>query len=247
MVAKIASDVAKPDGLLEVPSGRVAEFMAPLPVGCLWGVGPVTLGLLKEHGIGVIGDLAAAEEPWLQSVLGRRGLELRDRALGIDRSQVHTHRDAKSVSAETTMAEDVADRETLIDILEGQIASVIEHLRRRSRRGKTVRLKLRLADFTTFTRQRTLDVPTDDASLVLDVARALLDAEMRPGRRFRLIGVGLANLQTEDEWEGAQVVEAVQRSFLPSDCPHSFRYDWATISARPSLWVWPHIKGSSQP
>ena len=214
-VAKIASQVGKPDGLLLIQPGQERAFLDPLDVGLLWGVGPVTLGLLKEHGIGLIGDLAATEEPWLQSVLGRRGLELRDRALGIDRSEVHTRRDAKSISAETTMAEDVADRETLLDILEGQVAGVVEHLRRRSLRGKTVRLKLRLADFTTFTRQRTLDAPTDDASLVLDVARALLDAEMRPGRRFRLIGVGLANLQTEDEWEGAHGMEAVQLPLIP--------------------------------
>ena len=214
-VAKVASQVGKPDGLLLVPPGDERAFLEPLDVGLLSGVGLVTLGLLKEKGVTTIGALASSDEEWLKRALGKRGLELQQRALGIDHSQVHTHRDVKSVSSETTFAQDIGDLESLLVILEEQVNDAVEHLRRRGLRGKTVKLKLRLADFTTFTRQQTLVTPTDDASVVLDVARRLLDREVQPGRRFRLIGAGLANLMTEEDIDPAQVSDAVQLPLIP--------------------------------
>ena len=192
-VAKIASQLGKPDGLLLVPPGEQREFLTPLDVEMLWGVGPRTAALLRDSGIATIGDLAARDEKWLSSLLGKRGPELRARALGDDAEQVSVDREVKSVSAEVTMAVDEGDEARLLDEV-GRLASrVAERLRDGSLRGKTVSVKLRLADFTTFTRQATLPVPTDDLRAIRDSASGLMRRELGHGRRFRLVGVGVSN------------------------------------------------------
>ncbi len=205
-VAKIASQIAKPDGLLLVKSTEERAFLAPLDVGMLWGVGPRTESVLRDHGVNTIGHLAVCDEGWLQNTFGKRGHELKERALGTDNHPVTLHRETKSVSAETTLTQDVGDEATLRERMEELAQGVAERLRRSGLRGRTVQVKLRLADFTTFTRQVTLQAPTDEAETILPVAWDLLHREIGPGRRFRLVGVGVSNFN-----------EAFQLTLLPSD------------------------------
>ena len=203
-VAKVASQVAKPDGLLIVPPGDEQSFLAPLKVGLLMGVGPKTEEMLGGLGITVIGQLASRDEADLRAILGSRGPGLRERARGVDGSRVTIHHDRKSVSAETTFARDIGDPAELRASTDAQAREVAEDIRRRGLRGRTVRLKLRLSDFTTFTRQETLDMPTNDSGVIARVSLILLERELEPGRQFRLIGVGVTNFQ-----------EAVQLPLLP--------------------------------
>ena len=196
-VAKIASQLAKPDGLLMVRPGEERDFLAPLDIGILWGVGPKTAETLVKHGVNTIGHLTACDDGWLRKSLGKRGPELKGRALGMDNEQVTPHRDIKSVSAETTMAEDVEQEATLLEEMERLARTVALRLQREGLKGKTVAIKLRLADFTTFTRQSTLAAPTGDLEVISRAARGLLRRELKPGRRFRLIGVGVTNFHED--------------------------------------------------
>ena len=192
-MAKIASQLAKPDGLMVVTPGDERAFLEPLDVEMLSGIGPKTGSLLKGHGIATLGDLAGTDEPWMIQTLGRRGPDLKGRAMGIDNSAVEPHRETKSVSAETTMARDVDDEGVLTNGLRRLSEGVSARLRRSQLMGRTVTLRLRLSDFTTFTRQRTLPEPTDSQEVIFNVAQELLIVELTPGRRFRLIGVGVTN------------------------------------------------------
>lgn len=196
-VAKIASQMAKPDGLLMVEAGSEREFLHPLDAGSLWGVGPKTAQMLKRNGIVTIGDIAGSDDDWLRRTFGKRGPELKERAQGLDNEDVSTHRDTKSVSAETTMAEDIGDEETLVEIASRLGQGVAQRIQRNGLRGKTVSVKLRLSDFTTFTRQVTLPAPTDDEDTIARESCALLRREIRPGRKFRLVGVGVSNFQED--------------------------------------------------
>ncbi len=205
-VAKIASQIAKPDGLLLIKPNEERAFLSPLDVGMLWGVGPRTESVLRDHGINTIGHLATCDNGWLQNTLGKRGHELKERALGTDHHPVTPHRETKSVSAEITMTRDVGDEAALRERVEELAHGVAARLRRSGLKGRTVQIKLRLADFTTFTRQVTLQAPTDEVEVILPVARDLLQRELRPGRRFRLVGVGVSNFN-----------EAFQLSLLPPD------------------------------
>ena len=201
-VAKVASQVGKPDGLTLIPPGAEREFLAPLDIDLISGIGPKTAGSLRTGGINVIGDLASAAEDTLQGILGNRAHELRKRALGIDDSRVVSSHTRKSVSSERTFASDIGEADVLRDRMDEMAREIAGFLQRRDLRGKTVKVKLRLSDFTTFTRQDTIEAPTNDAAVVQAVARRLLDVELSPDREFRLIGVGVTNLQDED---GAQL------------------------------------------
>ena len=192
-VAKIASQHAKPDGLLLVPPGTEEAFLAPLDVSMLWGVGPVTTAMLNRAGIHTIAHLAARDQDWLRKVLGARGPEMQRRARGQDQEPVVPTRETKSVSAETTLAQDISDASTLQTELAQLSRRVVERIQAGDLQGRTVSVKLRLADFTTFTRQSTLDSPTSDPAMIAAAADALLLREIAPGRRFRLLGVGVSN------------------------------------------------------
>ena len=192
-VAKIASQQAKPDGLLLVPPGTEEAFLAPLDVSMLWGVGPVTTAMLTRAGIRTIADLAARDEDWLRRALGARGPELQRRARGQDADPVVPTRETKSVSSETTLSQDVSDASTLRAEMAGLSRRVVERLQASDLQGRTVSVKLRLADFTTFTRQITLNAPTSDPETIAAAADMLLLREVAAGRRFRLLGVGVSN------------------------------------------------------
>ncbi len=200
-VCKVASQVAKPDGLLLIRPGKERSFLAPLDVGILSGVGPKTEAMLREHDITTIGDLASRSEQWLGQSFGKRGLDLRIRSLGKDNDQVTPDREAKSLSAEVTMTEDVEEEAILAGKVQQLALRVASQLQHKGVMGKTIYIKLRYADFTTITRQTTLTAPTADGGAISRIACELLRRELRPGQRFRLVGVGVSNFQDTSQLE----------------------------------------------
>jgi DNA polymerase-4 len=194
-VAKIASGFNKPDGLTVVPPGGEQQFLAPLPVQSLWGVGPKTAERLAGESITTIGDLAGQSEEWARSRFGARGVYFVSLARGIDDSPVMVEHETKSVSTEITFPRDVDDPKALEAGLRKLAENTARRLRGSGLRGRTIKLKLRLADFTTFTRQSTIARPTDSAEVILAEASALLARELYAGRRFRLLGVGVSNFR----------------------------------------------------
>ena len=207
-VAKIASAAAKPDGLLEVPSGAVREFLAPLPVRRLFGVGPVGEKRLLERGFRLIGDLAAAEPEQLEKLLGDWGRHLSRLARGEDVREVEPDARAISYSEENTFGEDVVDREVLASTLISHAEAVARRLRRASVRGRTVILKWCDAKrvrsgprgYPVHTRQTTLLEATDDGAVIAREVRRLL-VEVGPTDPVRLIGVGVSGLDEEGSAE----------------------------------------------
>ncbi|MCY4415344.1 MAG: DNA polymerase IV [Chloroflexi bacterium] len=200
-VAKIASDFQKPDGLVVVPQGQEAEFLAPLPVGTLLGVGPKSAARLNDEDIHTIGDLAAMPDSWFARRFGKRGSSIRDRARGIDDEPVQTSREAKSVSSETTFPQDLSAVEEIRPVVERLSSSVASALGRKGISGRTVTVKMRLSDFTTFTRQTTLSHATHDDDTIVATAWTLMEREMTPGRAFRLLGVGVSGFAQDTEPE----------------------------------------------
>ena len=202
LVAKIATETGKktargpryPYALTVVPGGTEAEFLAPLPVAMLWGVGPKTEKRLAELGIRSIGQLAALGEPALAALFGENGRELARHALGQDDRPVVTERATKSISQEITFARDVRDDKLLEDTLKELAAQVGKNLRHEHLAGATVKLKLRWPDFTTLTRQTTLPIATDLEDVIYQTARDLLNKVREKGQAVRLIGVGVSNL-----------------------------------------------------
>ena len=194
-VAKIASDRDKPDGLTVVLPGSEAAFLAPLPIGDLWGVGPKTAQRLRAADVHTVQDLAQRPLAWLIDRFGVRGAWFHRLARGEDDRAVETNREAKSVSSETTFAEDVGDYDELEAVVRRLSGGVARRLQRGRLQGKTVQIKMRLSDFTTFTRQRTLPLYTDDASEIEAAAAQLLRDHWKPAHRYRLVGVGISSLE----------------------------------------------------
>jgi DNA polymerase IV len=203
LVAKIANNVGKaagsgdapPSAITVVPPGQAAAFLAPLPCGELWGVGPKTEERLAALGMHTIGDIAAWPEPELIRRFGKHGLDLARHARGIDDRPVVTQHERKSISQETTFERDVSDGARLRHTLAEQAADVSRMLKAKRLLGATVKVKLRWSDFTTLTRQVTLPEPTDDAQLIATTAQRLFDGEWQ-GQPVRLIGVGVGGLMT---------------------------------------------------
>ena len=193
-LAKIASGMDKPDGLTVLPPGKERAVLAPLPVRDLWGVGLKTAARLERAGVTTVGQLAERPLPWLIDRFGVRGEWFHQLAIGADDSAVNPRRERKSISSEATFAEDSRDRGHLEEIVREQAASVARQLRSCKLRARTVQVKLRLADFTTFTRRHTLPLPIDEEAVIATEALALLRRELTPGRQFRLVGVGVSNL-----------------------------------------------------
>ena len=221
-VSKIASDMDKPDGLVVVPPGEEAGFLAPLAVGKLWGIGPKTAERLRAEGVDTIGMLAEQSTEWFQRVFGQRAEAVRLRAVGLDGEPVETERITKSVSSETTFPDDIGDTAELRRVLEELAGAVADALARKGLQGRTVTVKMRLADFTTFTRQSTLLSPSNDAGPIHALAWRLFSAELTPGRTFRLLGVGVSNFaETELEWQLPLSLEGDFRAIRPGLVPDS--------------------------
>ena len=181
-LAKIASDRDKPDGLTVVPPGSERQFLAPLPWSGSgeWVRRRPPASARRRKSIETIGELAYRPESWFAARFGRTGPRMRRLALGEDDRAVEVQRARKSISAETTLARDSDDAEMLHELVDRLSQRVAVSLSRREWIGRTVKLKLRLADFTTFTRQKTLPEPVSSPGEVARVAAQLLDAEVRP-------------------------------------------------------------------
>jgi len=189
--AKIASELCKPDGLLEVPRGQVRDFLAPLPASRLWGVGPRTDEQLRRLGLRKIGEVASADRSFLEAQLGSMGPWLHDLANGIDDRIVEPDTEAKSIGAEETFEEDL-EGEALLPFIHEQALRVAARLRRAGVRARSVHLKVKYADFRVATRQETLPAPTDDGAEIYRVATRLLQkADPLP---VRLTGVHAGDL-----------------------------------------------------
>lgn len=199
LVAKIASDFDKPDGLTVVPPARVSEFLAPLPVRSLRGVGPRTEESLKKLGIETVADLRKWSLEELADRFGRHGKTLYDFARGVDERPVTTHRERKSLGTENTYRHDLRRREEMEDEIDRLAVEVAEGLERRGIGAFTVTLKVRYSDFTTVTRSRTLPAPTADADVLSRQARDLLDKTEAPDRPVRLLGVTASKLVGEED------------------------------------------------
>jgi DNA polymerase-4 len=197
VVAKIASDQRKPGGLVVVPPGREAEFLASFDVRRLPGVGPRAEARLRDAGVSTIGGLAAVSDERLQSLLpGKIGKLLRDRARGIDPRGLETQTLRVSISHEETFARDIADVEQLRAELRPMADGLAEHLRKTGETARTVTTKVRYPDFAIRSRSTTLPVGTDDADRIWELACALLDRALadRPGA-LRLVGIGLSGFE----------------------------------------------------
>jgi DNA polymerase-4 len=194
LVAKIATEVGKPKGLIVVPPGSEAAFLAPLPVRMIPGVGPKMQSRLLERGITIIGELAQIDRQSLIRMFGSYGPELAAKARGEDDRPVQEVYDPKSMSAERTFATDIADEAQLQRILLRLSEEVGHRLRKSGLAGWTVKVKIRWPDFTTITRQMKLDQNTDDDGEIYAHASLLFHNEWRPGKPVRLLGVGVSDL-----------------------------------------------------
>ncbi len=195
LVAKIASDLKKPDGLVVVAPGDERKFLSPLPIEKMPFAGPKTREALKPLGVKTIGDLAALSPYVLKSRLGSHGEALRQYALGDDDREVEPPQEAKSISRETTFAEDTLDIAFLKATLRYQSERVGAELRCGGRRARCVTLKLRYSDFETVSRSRTLKETVADDQAIFDVGAELLDKALAQRKRpVRLVGIGVSGL-----------------------------------------------------
>lgn len=202
MIAKIATDFGKaahqgdgpPMAIREVPAGREAEFLAPLPVRAMLGVGPKTTERLKRLGIHTIGELAREPEINLKRIFGVYGLELAKRSKGMDDSPVSGEHETKSISQEITFSHDVRDEQTLMNQIRDMSEQVGAHLRQQHLTAATVKLKIRWPDFSTQTRQVTLAHPTAEDSVICQNGQQLFQQLWDHDRPVRLIGVGVSGL-----------------------------------------------------
>ncbi|MEA2622861.1 MAG: polymerase [Chloroflexota bacterium] len=198
LVAKIASDLRKPDGLVVVTPGNEADFLAPLAIGRLWGVGERTRLALADYGVTTIGDLARLPEDVLRRRFGSQGAVLAARALGIDASPVGDGDAAKSVSHEHTFDVDSSDWDVIERTLLGLSEGVARRLRDGGVRAGTIGVKVRDSAFVTLTRQRTLAEPTDQSDVIWRTAVALARPHVR-GIRVRLLGVAATHLGEREQ------------------------------------------------
>ncbi len=198
LVAKIASELRKPDGLVVVAPGDEATFLAPLPISRLWGVGEKTAVALAEYGVQTIGDLAALSPDLLVRRFGKHGGSLGTRALGMDDDPVHEGDPAKSVGHETTFDRDSSDPEVIERTLLALSDGVAGRLRSAGVRASTIAVKIRDSSFRTITRQRTLAEPTDLTEPIYRAALELARPEVR-GIRVRLLGVTVSNLGEREQ------------------------------------------------
>lgn len=203
-LAKLASDLDKPDGLVVFPSEDVPARLWPMPVRRLWGVGPRMADLLEDGGIRGIGDLLKIDRQQLDSLVGPgSAAHLRALARGEDDRPVVARREAKSISEERTYTDDLTDPDEIDRELLARADGLARQLRRQRLQARTVHLKVRTGDFTTWTRARTLPGPTDLAELIVAAARELLRERIRlRGRGVRLLGVGVSGLENRGVGQG---------------------------------------------
>lgn len=202
-VAKIASDIDKPDGFVVVEQDQVHDFLDPLAVKRIWGVGKKTEQQLHNYGIYTIRDLREQPQRWLIDRFGKHGDHIYRLANGQDKREVVSDARAKSISSESTFIEDITDKETLIAYLSHLAEQVTARLREKERKGKTVNIKIRFHDFTTIVRSRTLPEATNQTQKIWQAARHLFEAALPKGQvAVRLLGVGVSGFDNEQPGQG---------------------------------------------
>ena len=203
-LAKIASDWKKPDGMFVIRPGDIEQFLIPLPVRKIPGVGRVTEQAMLERGIQTVGDLRTFGKEQLSVLFGSFGERLWELARGLDDSPVIADRETKSISSENTFSDDINMAE-VADFLRGEAPRLWESVKKHELQGRTVTVKLRDSAFVTATRRITPQFPPENADELLDLALALLPRFAFPeGSRFRLAGIGLSNFMKEEEKEGEE-------------------------------------------
>ena len=205
-LAKIASDLDKPRGFAVLGKDEAIAFLASKPVGFIWGVGKASAARLQRDGYNTVADLQRADESGLMKRYGVEGRRLWRLSRGIDERVVNPERETKSVSAETTFGEDIASYKPLEKILWSLSERVSARLKSSGIAGSTVTLKLKTADFRIRTRARSLGEPTQLAARIFAAAKDLLARET-DGTRFRLIGVGLSNLDDAGKADAADLID----------------------------------------
>jgi DNA polymerase-4 len=229
LMAKMATNIGKsrhkgptsPMAILCIPPGTEKEFLAPLPIDEMWGIGAKSAEKFKALGIHTIGDIPQQSLPWLQQHFGKFATDLFERAQGIDDRPVAEYEGVKSVSNEVTFFEDLGDQKLLLRTIRGLSEKVGERLRHKGLSGKTVRVKIRWPDFETITRQVTLTQPTDQDKVIFENASDLFLEEWKAGMKVRLIGVAVA-----------QICDAYQQLSL---LDHSFEKEKNLLDALDSL------------
>ncbi|MBT8212977.1 MAG: DNA polymerase IV [Acidimicrobiia bacterium] len=237
-LAKVASDMAKPDGVLVVSAGEELGFLRPLPVGRLWGVGPATKKALDEIGVVTIGELADLPEGILERRLGDGlGQHLRALASGVDPRTVDAGRHgAKSISVEQTYSVDLVGRDEIERALVDLTDRLARRLHRANAAGRTVTLKVRFGDFTTVTRSTTEQVPVHHPGQLRTLATALLE-KTESGRRVRLLGIGVSGISAESEPLQMELDSAARDA--AADAANEVRDRFGDDAVRPARLVEP--------
>mgnify|MGYP003672479330 FL=1 len=217
-LAKIASDADKPDGLVVVEPDKIQEFLDPLPVSRVWGIGKMATQRFNRLGIQTISQVRVLEPKILTELFGEQGLHLWNLSQGLDERAVIPERQAKSISRETTFSSDVNDLEILRIILMDLVEDVSRRLRKNKLRGKTIQLKIRYDDFSTFTRSTTVSQPTDLTREIEQSALLMLDQKL-PERplSIRLIGVGVTGFQSGSQHQKSLFDEEDQQKYSRLD------------------------------
>lgn len=217
-VAKVASDINKPDGFVFVASGRETDFLDPLPVNYLWGIGKASLPRFKQYSLYTIKDVRTSALKDIESEFGKLGRAVWYLSNGMDSRSVESERTAKSVSHETTFSNDICDLSILEAILIELTESVGKRLRKNELKGKTISLKLRLADFSRVNRSRSLLEPTASTREIWTVAKQLLQQYFKGSQKsLRLIGVSVSGFD--------KVKEARQQKLFQDDNSESQQAD----------------------
>lgn len=202
-LAKLASDLEKPAGFVIIPDGEARELLAGLPIGRLWGVGKVSQREMARFGIRTVKDFLAVPEELAVQQFGDHARHLRQLAVGHDTRPVIPSHEAKSIGNEITFGEDIADARQLQEVLDHLSDKVARRLRGQGFMARTITLKARYSDFSTYTRSESLKISTDASVEIRDVARNLLKTKLdRRGRALRLIGVTASNLGPAVETQG---------------------------------------------
>jgi DNA polymerase-4 len=197
MVAKIASDAAKPDGLAAVAPGTEAAYLAPLPAGRLWGVGPKTQARLAARSIETIGQIADLSDEAAFALFGRSGKGVRELARGHDERTVASDRETRSVSSEETFEYDLRGADAMRAAVGELAADVARRLNAHGLRGSTIGVKIKLSNFTILARQTTVAVATDDAATIEAAALHCLERAGLDDAAVRLLGVRVASITEE--------------------------------------------------
>lgn len=198
LVSKVAVNEVKPDGLVRIESGKEADFLRPLLISAMPGIGKVTGREMERLGIKTLGDIQIASDVFLKSHFGMWGLEFKKAALGIDLSPVIPWEEPKSIGRETTFERDTSDREYLLSVLSSFAEECAVELRQYGFKARTVTVKFRLPDFTTFERSRTI-ASTCYENEIYQTAERLFSEHQKPSAKLRLIGVSVSHFSRSED------------------------------------------------